>query len=404
MMLIKIAWRNIWRSKGRSMVVLGSIVVGIWALISAVGFMNGFMVGYIAGLINHEVSNVQIHNPEFKKDREVQFVISDVENKTEEIRSWESVQAVTTRMLISGMIASPKKASAVQIKGIDVANEASVTRLDSLIGEGTYFDGIKKNPILIGRKLADNLGVEVKSKVVLTFSDVHQNLTSAAFRVVGILETSSVNLSEMTAFVRQDDLAVLLGSSGVHEIAILTQTDADEQAIVDLYQSKHPEDLAETWKEVAPEMSFMQEMYGRMLYVLVIIVMVALVFGIVNTMLMAVLERIRELGMLMAVGMTRIRVFLMVMLETIFLGLLGMPFGLGFGWAMISYFTQHGVDLSAYSEGLEAYGYDTLLIPYVSNETYFLVAVAVFVTAFIGALYPAWKAVRLKPIEALHTI
>ena len=134
------------------------------------------------------------------------------------------------------------------------------------------------------------------------------------------------------------------------------------------------------------------------------IIMVALVFGIVNTMLMAVLERFRELGMLMAVGMTKIRVFLMVMLETLYLGIVGAPFGLLFGWLTIGYYASVGVDMSNYSEGLESFGYSSILYPYVQGSVYPQIVIAVLVTAFIGAIYPAWKAVKLKPVEALHSI
>jgi len=404
-MLLKIAWRNIWRNRGRSLVVLGSIVVGIWALIAAVGFMNAFMVGYQADIINHDISNLQIHNPEFKKDQEVKYVIPEGHKKANEIRQWANVDAVTTRIIVNGMIASPKKAAGVQIRGVDLVNEAKVTRIDSLIDDGAYFEGVRRNPVLIGKKLAETLKVGVKSKVVLTFTDANNNLTSAAFRVAGIIKSSSLNLSERYAFVRQQDLNKILGLNGaVHEIAILTAPQTNDDIVASKYNKMFPDDLAETWKEIAPELSLLQEMYSSMLYVLIIIVMIALAFGIVNTMLMAVLERIRELGMLMAVGMTKIRVFTMVMLETIFIGVLGSPLGLLFGWLTINYYSNVGLDLTEYSEGLESFGYDSILYPYVGMEAYYSIVIAVVITAFVGAIYPAWKAVKLKPVEALHTI
>ncbi|WP_421878122.1 ABC transporter permease [Marinoscillum sp.] len=403
-MLLKIAWRNIWRSRGRSLVVLGSIVVGIWALVSAVGFMNGFIVGYMADIINHDISNIQIHHPEFKKDKEVRFTIPNGKQKVEEIDTWEGVQAATTRVLVNGMIASPKKASGVQVRGIIPEMESAVTELDSLIGEGAYFEGISRNPVLIGKKLSEKLDVKVRSKVVLTFTDAHSNITSAAFRVAGIIESSSINLNEGYAFVLQEDLMRLLGIDEVHELAILTGPHTDESQIIQKYQERYPNDLAESWKEIAPELALMQEMYSSMLYVLITIVMIALVFGILNTMLMAVLERFKELGMLMAVGMAKLKVFLMVLIETIYLGILGAPFGLALGWLTIKYFTLNGIDLSEYSEGLESFGYGSILYPYIENSTYLTIAIAVIITAFIGAIYPAWKAVKLKPVEALHKI
>ena len=132
--------------------------------------------------------------------------------------------------------------------------------------------------------------------------------------------------------------------------------------------------------------------------------MTALIFGIVNTMLMAVLERFRELGMLMAVGMNKLRVYLMILLETVFLGIAGAPIGLLVGWLTIYYYQINGVDLSNYSEGLESFGYASILYPYIETDVYVTVTIGVIITTVIAALYPAWKAVKLKPVEALHKI
>ncbi len=404
-MLLKLSWKNIWRSKLRSLVVIGSIIMGIWAMIFGNGFMNGFIVSYMANSINHDISHIQVHHPDFKKDQELRYSVPEGNLKAEEIRSWAGVKGATTRTLVTGMISSPRKASGVQIRGIDIENEAEVTRLDSLIGEGTYFEEIRRNPIVIGGKLAENLQVSVKSKVVLTFNDANGTLTQISGRVAGIIKSASLSLSEGYVFMRQEDLTRQLGIEGeIHEIAVLLESQVDPESIVSRYTNEFNGDLVETWEEIAPQLAYMQDIYGSMLYVLMGIILTALVFGIINTMLMAVLERMKELGMLMAVGMTKIRVFLMIMIETICLGVVGAPVGLLLGWVTVSYLNHEGVDLTAYSEGLEAFGYDSVLYPYVANEVYMIVTIGVFITAFIGAIYPALKAVRLKPVEALHKI
>ncbi|XOV94510.1 MAG: ABC transporter permease [Bacteroidota bacterium] len=404
-MLLKISWKNIWRSKLRSFVVIGSIIVGVWAMIFGNGFMNGFVVSYMANAINHDISHIQIHQPDFKKDQEVKYYIPNGHQKAEEISTWTGVKGATTRSLVTGMISSPRKASGVQIRGIDPVNEAIVTELDSLIEEGEYFEGVRGISIVIGHKLAENLQVSVKSKVVLTFNDANGILTQTSCRVAGIIKSSGLSLSEGIVFIKQEDLGRLLGiGDNIHEIAVLLEPQVELSGIVDKYKSEYPQDLVESWKEIAPQLAYLQEVYGSMLYVLMGIILVALVFGIVNTMLMAVLERMKELGMLMAVGMTKIRVFMMIMIETLFLSIVGSPLGLLFGWLTISYYNKNGVDLTAYSEGLEAFGYESILYPYVADNVYYIVTIGVFVTAFIGAVYPALKAVRLRPVEALHKI
>ncbi|MCF6360472.1 MAG: FtsX-like permease family protein [Cyclobacteriaceae bacterium] len=404
-MIIKIAWKNIWRSRARSFVVIGSIVLGVWALLVATGFMNGFMVSYMADIINHDISNAQVHNPVFKKDFDIKFYIPNGAKKAATLRKWPEIKATTTRTIINGMIASPKKATGVQIRGIDVENEVKVTQLNSLIKDGAYFEGIKRNPIVIGSKLAEELKVKVRSKVVVTFTNNEGMITSGAFRIVGIVKSSSLKINELYAFVRQEDLAKISGiGNQVHEIGILAQPQVSEASIISKYEELYKEDKIETWREIAPELAFMQSIYSQMLYVLMVIIMSALVFGIINTMLMAVLERFRELGMLMAVGMNRVKVYLMILIETVFLGVVAAPLGLLIGWLTISYYSHAGVDLTNYSEGLESFGYSSILYPYLDDNVYVIVTISVFVTAIIGALYPAWKAVKLNPVEALHKL
>lgn len=404
-MLVKISWRNIWRNKSRSIVVISSIVVGVWALLFGTGFMNGFMVGYSADIIEHDISNIQVHNPTFSEDFDVNYFIKDGKEKVEKISSWDGVKAVTSRIISNGMVSSPQKAGSVQIRGIDIEKEAEVTGLDSMLVEGTYFEGVKRNPVIIGSKMAANLNVKVRSKIVLTFTDANGDVTAGAFRIVGIVKSSSININEMYAFVRQEDIASLLGlKDEAHEIAVLTEPYFDENILLDKYKAEYPNDKIETWREIAPELQFMQEMYGSMLYILMGIIMIALVFGIVNTMLMAVLERTKELGILIAIGMNRVRVFFMIMIETVFLALIGAPIGLALGGLTVVYYSINGVDLSNYSEGLEAFGYSSILYPYLAPDVYPIVTIAVIVTAVIAAIFPAWKASNLKPVEAIHSI
>lgn len=404
-MLFKIAWRNVWRSRGRSLVVIGAMVVGISAILFGNGTMNGFLVGYMADAINYDISNMQVHHPGFKNDYDVHLSIPEGRAKSEQVRAWEGIRATTTRVIVNGMIASSRKASGIQIRGIEPENEASVTRLDSIVVEGTYFEGISKNPIIIGEKLARELQVKLRSKVVLTFNDGNGDITTAAFRIVGIVRSSNLKINEGYAFVRQSDLLKILEvGDRVHEIAILLPPNVEEAPVQDKYRSEYPDDLIETWGELAPELAFMQEAYGSVLFVLLGIIMAALIFGIVNTMLMAVLERMKELGMLMAIGMSKVRVFFMIIVETLYLSAVGAPIGLFLGYLIISYLERNGVDLTNYSEGLEAFGYSSTLYPYLETEVYWIVTISVIVTAILGALYPAWKAIKLNPVEALHKI
>ncbi len=404
-MLTIIAWRNVWRSTGRSLVVIGSIVVGIWALIFMLGFMNGFMISYINGAIKHEISHVQIHEAEFKEDYNIGFVIPDGMELAESLAPDPRIRAISPRSITNGMISSPRKSGGVKIYGIIPEKELSVTRHDSLVTEGTYFKSDLKNPIVIGKELAEVLKVKLNSKVVLTFQDRENNLVAGAFRVAGMLETTAPMINKATAYILMEDLTRIAElQEGVHEIALFLENPETETAVLETIRTAHPDLLVESWREIAPELELFLSMTDSFLWVLIGIIMIALIFGIINTMLMAVLERFRELGMLMAIGMNKWRVYLMIVIETIFLSLVGGPIGVLLGVLTMYWLGIQGIDLSAYSEGLREFGYSSILYPYIENSTYAYVTAGVVITALLAALYPAYKAVRLNPTEALHTV
>lgn len=404
-MIFLIAWRNIWRNHARSLVVIGSIIVGIGALTFLSGFMNSFLSGYVRNAIQHEFSNIQLHHADFKTDYDIKFTIDNAEEVERYIEGLPGVKYLATRSLSNGMISSAKKATAIQILGVNAAKEARTTRLDSLIAEGSFFESKRRNPIVLGRKLASELQVGIRSKVVLTFQDINNNITAGAFRVVGIVESSSLKINQNAAFIKMTDLNELLEMEGAtHEMAVVVDDPEVQGAVKAKIRGRFPDLLVEDWREMSPMLNLMLQWFSVTLRILIAIVMTALVFGIINTMLMSVLERFKELGVLMAIGMNKIKVFAMIMVETILLTLIGGPFGMLAGYLIISYLGEHGIDLRDYSEGLSAIGYDSILYPSLEGRVYIEISIGVVITAFIGAIYPALKAVRLNPVEAISKI
>lgn len=404
-MLAILAWRNVWRHKGRSAVVIGAMVVGIWSLTFGGAFMNSFLLSYIQTAIRHEVSNGQIHHPEFTQDFDIKFTIDKPQRIVSFLKENENVVAVARRSVVNGMIASTRQATGVKIVGVEPNEEARVTELDSLVAEGAYFEGISRNPVLLGKRLSEKLKVNVRSKVVLTFQDIDGNITAGSFRVAGILDASSTVIDEGSAFVVRQDLNRLLGiEDGVHEIAYTTAPGTEDDLLAAEIQAAFPGEMVRSWRELAPLLLFMEQWMGAVLQVLILIIMLALAFGIINTMLMAVLERVREVGVMIALGTRRSRVFLMIMIETLLLSTVGGPFGLLAGYATISWLGSRGIDLSDYSEGLKSIGYESVLYPQLFLSDYLTIVAGVLITAFLASLYPAWKAIRMQPVEAIRGV
>ena len=403
-MLLSIAWRNIWRNPLRSLVVMLAITAGIAALSFGLGFYNGFIVDFIKNSITSEYSHIQIHHPEYKKDREIKYAIEEADSKIQNILTIEGIKSVTQRTIANGMISSPTTASGITVYGINPDEESEVTDLDSTVVEGKYF-GKSRNPILISKKMTQKLKTKVRSKLVLTFQDMNGDIVAGAFRVAGIIDTKSPRINESVVYVRNTDLQETLGLEvGTHEIAMLLDDLAYEDTV--LYQLRSTDDfsLIESWRQLAPELELVQSQVKVNMAIILGIIMLALGFGIVNTMLMAVLERYKEIGMLMAVGMKKLNVFGMIMLETFMLTIVGGPMGFILGVFIVEYYYVDGIDLTQYSAGLQEFGYDSILYPAMDLNLYLMIAAGVVITALLASIYPAFKAIKLKPIEALRKL
>ncbi|MCB0707648.1 MAG: FtsX-like permease family protein, partial [Saprospiraceae bacterium] len=197
----------------------------------------------------------------------------------------------------------------------------------------------------------------------------------------------------------------LLGKENIgHEAALLLQSTDMIGVVQNRLKAAHPELMVKNYAEISPEIELFNTQMKMSSTIIIVIVMLALIFGIINTMLMAVLERYKELGMLMAVGMNKLRVFFMIVFETIMLGLIALPLGLGLGYGSVQLLAEKGIDLSNYSKGMQEFGMSEIIYPSANTDLYLQLAFAVLFTALLGSIYPAYKAIRLRPVEAMRKL
>ncbi|NOQ91964.1 MAG: FtsX-like permease family protein [Flavobacteriaceae bacterium] len=408
MMLIKIAWRNIWRSKLRSAVVMFAIASGLVGGLFSSAWMNGMANQRVKDTFSIETAHIQFHNPEFADNFDVKKRILSTQEKLEELKKIDGIKAVTSRLKISAMAATANKNMGVTIVGINPKTEKEVFGLYKKIDtiDGDFFDTKKKNAIVISKALAKELKAKLKSKIVLTFQDYNGEITGAAFKVVGIFKTTNSVWDKMHVFVKATDLRSVLElpKDQFHEIDILLNDYNQATIISEQLQKKYPDILSEDWSEIQPYINFITKYMDVMMGVFMLIILGALGFGIVNTMLMVILERTRELGMLMAIGMTKKRVFIMIMLETIFLALVGALIGELISMLLINYYGKVGINLSSMAEGLETIGYSAITYPELDSVKYVQITIMVFVTGVLASIYPAIKALKLDPASAIRTI
>lgn len=381
-----------------------SITTGLFAGIAVLSLYEGIMKARIRTVIEAEVGHIQLHDASFKKDYEPKYIISNGDEVLNAISQMPAVKLAAPRSITHGMLATATGSAGVQINGIIPELEYAASQLDKKIIEGKLFDAARKNEIIIGKKLSTRLKLKPGSKQVLTFTDTTGNIVSGAFRVAGIYQSDNAPLDERNVYVNMKDLNNLLTSGqSFHEIVVLLHHDDELRTVQQQLQQNFSSYKIESWKEITPENDLMVKTTNQMSYILMAIIMFALAFGIINTMLMAVLERIREIGMMVALGTTKLRIFFLVLLETIFLTLAGAPFGILIAWLATNYYSKHGLDLSGMGrEMMSSFGYSPIIYPAFPSDKFLGVMLIVVATAIISCIYPAIKALRLQPIEALR--
>ena len=403
-MLISLAWKNIWRNKKRSLIIISAITFGLWGGLFSSAIMVGMMESMVETSISRDLSHIQIHKIDYEKDKDILNFIPDGMGVLENVRLVTGVQAAAGRTKIMGMAASPSSSYGVVITGIIPEDSKQVTDVYSKVFEGTYFESEKKNQIIIGKKLAARLNLKLRSKIILSFQNLEGGIAYIACRVVGIFKTSSSLFDEMNVFVRQPDLFRILESDPIiHEIAIRAQTVENIDLIKGQLQSSFTNLQIESWADIAPELAYISQTTGIYMYIFVGIIIFALLFGITNTMLMSVVDRIRELGVLIAIGMKKSKVFIMIVLEALLLSLTGGLCGIAIGILTIAYYGNVGIDLTAISVSLESFGATAILYPFLPAIMYVVLTIMIIIAANIAALLPAWKATHLVPSEAIRS-
>ena len=405
-MLVKLAWRNLWRNKLRTSIVLGAMIFGLTSVSVMIGFMNGMLENMTSNAINWQTSHLQVHQQGYRADPEINNTILAEQSLAQLLNNNPHVKAWTSRHLAQGMIASARSTRAITINGVQAQQETMIRPLSESIQAGQWLDETGRHPIVISQKTAQKLKLRVGSKVVLTFSDYQGDVSGAAFRVRGIYKSVLSPFDEANVFVRSDDLKKLSGLSSDHEIAILVkdlqQINALKTQITDSFQpSQNAINEIKSWDQLQPLLATMSSTMEVSNLVMLFIFVLAMGFAIVNILLMSLFERTREFGVLMAVGMQKQKILALISFESTLLGLVGATLGLIFSLLLVSILQKTGINLEMLSDGLNSFGLDTLLFPSLTSKDYFTIFITIVLTSFLAGLYPAWQILKQKPVDAM---
>lgn len=405
-MIGSIAWRNVWRNKVRSLIMIAAIAIGLFAGVFTMAFMQGAVDARIESATHSELAHLQIHAPHFQDNNEIGLYIPEAFDLVKKTGMVDSVKAACPRLIAEPFITAAHGTGGGRLVGVVPDMENRVTDIHEHVIDGSYLERSgRMPPILIGEKLATKLQLKTGSKINVQMVDFNGDLSSKGYRVCGIYKTFNTTFDEMTLFVHFDDLKSQLSmpDNAAHEIAVSVETGDDAALVKTGIKKIAGENVVQTWKELSPEMSLLTDSMDQYMYIFILIILLGLCFGIINTMLMAVLERTKEIGMLMAVGMNKRRIFSMIILESVLLTLTGGMAGIAIGSAITKHFETTPIDISMFAQGLEKYGYASQIYTSLRTDTLVTITILVIITGLISAIYPARKALKLNPAEATRT-
>jgi ABC-type lipoprotein release transport system permease subunit len=399
---LRLAWRNVGRNPRRMAIVVVAVAVGVAGCLFSMAVNFGFVVQMVDTAIATELGHLQIHAPGFDRNPELKVRLRDggaagVRVLTE----LEGVRAFARRVVGQGLVSSPRASVGVRVVGIDPAREAQVSLIADSITAGRYLDGEPRR-VLVGEALARRLRVGVGDKVVLSVQDLTGDLAGEAVRVAGLFRTPSSEVDRGTLYLRIGESQALLGLNGaISEIVVLAERRSGVAPLRDALAARLPEAEVRTWGELRPVLVYLVDVFDQMAAVLFSAVFVAMAFGIANVLLMAVYERMREIGILRAIGMGRARLVAVIVTESAIVTLLGLVVGIASASAAVAAL-QDGIDLSRWAEGLTAYGIGTRIVPVLRTGDLAVPVAVALITAVLASAWPAVRAVRFRPAEAVR--
>jgi len=407
-MYLQLAWRNIWRNPRRTAIILTAVVIGVWSMVLLGSLMRGIAVGMINNGISTLTGHIQIHHKGYRNDPAIENRIIDpkvVENALK--KALPEGAAWTSRVRVHAVASNARHSNGVTLVGIDPSSEARVSFIGTAVSQGRYLNPDDSNGIVIGEALMKKFDTRPGHKLVLMSQDPHGEIASRAFRIVGIFKAEMEATEKQFIFVMRQASQKMLGlGDDISEISILLPGKPDNLEVYHRLKTALPSEEFEvnTWRELLPFQTAYLKILDGFMWIWYLVVFVAMGFGIVNTTLMAVFERMREFGLLKALGMKPWWILREVLTESFFLLVTGIIIGNILAFICIFVMARSGIDLSALAAGAEYAGMTRVIYPVIALKDILMSNLVVLFLGILVSAYPAVKAARFTPVEALtHT-
>ncbi|MGI9203084.1 MAG: ABC transporter permease [Woeseiaceae bacterium] len=403
--IITLAWRNLWRNHRRTMIMVAAISIGAWAMIFMTSLMRGMVNDMLRDGIRVLPGHVQVHHAAYRDDPSVNNLLAMSAHEVRTAFAAAGIERYTARVRVPAIISSERESRGITFLGVDPKQELLLDAIGTALVEGRTLSGPDDKGVIIGRELAEKLDTRVGKRVVVMSQDPENEVADRGFRVVGLYEANLAIQEETYAFAGREIVQMMLGiGDGISEVAISGDDYRDvSRLLAEVSGAMDEQDEVLPWQELDTYLGTMLGVMDGFVLVWVIVIFLALSFGLVNTLVMAVFERVREIGLMLALGMRPSSILAQIIVESILLLVIGLAIGNALAIASIAPL-QGGIDISIVAEGMEMFGASSVLYPELQMQDVILANIVVLVLGFLASLSPAWRASRYEPVEAITKV
>jgi ABC-type lipoprotein release transport system permease subunit len=398
------AWRNIWRNRRRTAVTVAAMTVALWVMILYTGLLEGYFVGMERNILNLELGDVQVFARDFRDNPSLYARITNPDSVLDRVKALGF--RASARLLGGGLAAAGESSAGVSFRGVDTNRDAEVSDIHKHLGRGEWLDGARPKEVVVGRRLAQTLGVEPGDELVALSQAADGSIANELYRVRGVLKGVSDATDRtgvfMTAEAFRDFFAL---QEGAHQLIIRRPRGVEiaeaAQAIREIAAGLD----VQSWRELMPTIASMLDSVRGLMIVVFFIIYLAIGILILNAMLMAVFERIREIGVLKALGFGPAWVLGLILAESGLQTGLAVLLGLALSVPGLWFLVEKGIDLGSLG-GMSVMGLavDPVWRAVVTLNTYKMPVLILVAIVSLAVLYPAAKAAVIRPVEAMrHT-
>jgi len=402
-MYLQLSWRNIWRNPKRTLIILTAVVIGAWAMLLFGALSRGMMESMLSNSLNTLTGHIQIQKPEYRDDRVVENRINNPAPLEAVLKkNLPAGSRWTLRIEVGGVASNARNSEGITIVGIDPNREPGISFYGDTLTQGRLLAPKEGHGIIIGKALADAFETRLGRKLVLMTQGSDKETQSRAFKIRGIYRAELEATEKQYVFISLTAAQKLLGIKGGVTSACIKVPDVNRvEHMVQTIGPNLPKDLvALPWTKLLPLLNGYLGMFDSFMLLWYVVVFTAMAFGLVNTMLMAVLERTREFGLLKALGMKPVHIVGGVLTECVMLLAVGLGVGNLLGFASV-YALSGGIDLSFLSQGSEFFGMGHIIVPVLTLKDIIYANAVILVLGQLVCLYPALKAGRITPVRAM---